>query len=168
MSLLPDKIENLKETVFDLAIAFRFRGGGLNAKDAGAIDERAWNAGDRQGAIGLSGLNRTFRHAIERRLRRVLDDDVPAPFLHGFETLASIGPGAREHNANGALTAVLRQRPKKKIECQPCAVTLRWLGKMQPALGYAERDAWRNEINMVRLDPGALGRRLHGHRCVAR
>ena len=153
MGLLPDKIENLQETVFDFAIGVRFRGGRLSAKDAGAIDERSWNSGDRQGAICLSGLNRAFRHAIERRLRRVLDDDEPAPFLHRFETLASIGPRARQHNANGALAAILRQRPKEKIESQPCAVTLRRLGKMQLAAGDAERDARRNEINMVRLDP---------------
>ena len=37
MGLLPDKIENLQETVFDFAIGIRFRGRGLNAKDAGAI-----------------------------------------------------------------------------------------------------------------------------------
>ena len=168
MGLLPDKIENLQETVFDFAIGVRFCGGGLNAKDAGAINERAWNSGDRQSAIRLSGLNRAFRHAIERRLRRVLDDDEPAPFLHRFEPLASIGSRARQHDANGALTAILRQRAKEKIESQPRAVTLRWLGKMQLALGDAERDARRNEINMVRLDPGTFGRRRNGHGGVAR
>ena len=167
MGFLPDKIENLQETVFDLAIGGRFCRGGLKAKDAGAIDERVWNAGDRQGAISLSGLDRAIRHAIERGLRRVLDDDEPAPFLDRFETLASIGPSAGQHNANGVFAAILRQGPKKKIECQPCAVTLRWLGKMQPALGNAERNAWRNEINVVRLDSGTLGRRCHGHGRVA-
>ena len=128
----------------------------------------ARNSGDRQGAIRLSGLNRAFRHAIECCLRRVLDDDEPAPLLHRFETLGSIRSRARKHNANGALAAILRERPKEKIESQPCAVTLRWLEKMQLAVGDAERDARRNEINMVRLDRDAFGRRRHGHLCVAR
>ncbi len=131
MGFLPDKIENFQETVFDFAIGIQFRGGGLNANGF-------WRDPDKAPGMLATGKVRSacpvlialFGIPSNAASEGSWTMTNPPPFFTAFEPLASIGSSAREHNANGALTAVLRQGPKKKIECQSCSVTLHWLGKM--------------------------------------
>ena len=111
--------------------------------------------------------DRAARHAVIAGLVGILRDDEPALLLHGLQPKAAVGPGSRKDHADGARTALLRQRVQQKVERQARTVTRLRLREVQGAVADRQIGSGRNDIEVIALDRHSIRRLPHGHRRVA-
>jgi hypothetical protein len=164
--LRAQKIDDLAQPVLWLILGKRSVSGARDDPPT-EFDERFRDFRDREHEVDRAGRHRAARHAVIIGLVRVLRDDEPAFFLHGFQPEAAVGPRSREDHADGARADIGRERMQQKVEGQPRAMARLGPREMQGAVLDGEIGAGRNDVEMLRLDRHSLRCLPHAHRRVA-
>ena len=127
--------------------------------EQGAIEEGIDLLGQflhRRHDIRQPGLNRTARHAVEFRRRRILHQRHARHLLDGAQPQRAIRAHAGKNHADAVLLPVLRQGAEKQIDGQAQPARRRRLEQVQNPVQDGHVPVRRNHIDAVRLDPRAI------------
>ncbi|MNN12373.1 hypothetical protein D3C81_1253610 [compost metagenome] len=118
----------------------------------------------RQHEVDHARIDGSLRHAVELGVRRCLGHGDAALFLDARQTDRAIRAGARQHQAECALTVYIGQIAEKQIDRR---VTCAWVrvggGDLKQTVIHFQQLCWRNDVDPVFFDRHRTADLQHRH-----